>query len=75
MNRNENNNGGSERRARTRISTTQLRLATKPNMTKSFKTFDGMTEWLNSEQTARLYRVGRIDWVGLTVRVEWAAAA
>ena len=44
-------------------------------MTKTFKTFDGMTEWLNSEQTARLYRVGRIDWVGLTVRVEWAAAA
>ncbi|HYZ60634.1 MAG TPA: hypothetical protein VE544_13330 [Nitrososphaeraceae archaeon] len=73
MNANRNNDSLEKRQApeiRTRISTTELTLATKPTATKSFKTFDGMTEWLNNPMTAKLYKVGKIDWVANTVKVE-----
>ena len=70
MNRTENNNGGGGRPTKTRIDTTQLTIATKPNATKSFLTFEGMTDWLNSPMNQRLYKVGRIDWMEYRVQVE-----
>jgi hypothetical protein len=69
---NQNNDGVEKRHAtiRTRINTTQLTLATKPTATKSFLTFEGMTDWLNNPMNQRLYKVGRIDWVEYRVQVE-----
>jgi len=62
-----------ERKTVTRINTTQLQIALHPYATQTFKTFDEMVKWLNSPLTATLWKVGRIDWMHLTVRVEGKA--
>lgn len=57
-----------------RINTTQLSLAIHPYATQSFKSFDDMAKWLNDPLTAKLWRVGRIDWVSNIARIEGRAS-
>lgn len=63
-----------ERKTITRISTTQLSLAIHPYATQSFKSFDDMAKWLNDPLTAKLWRIGRINWVNNTARIEGRAS-